>query len=126
MKPLRTAKLLQGPPACMHTLLSSMLLLLLARHTLTRPSSSQLTSSQPRSSAHPPRRDWKAEPRLVIGLLLWCKLAAGLMLMPGLMLNTCNTPHQHRPVRLLLVASPPADAKARHAWHAWCAEQSQQ
>jgi hypothetical protein len=78
----------------MHTPLSATLLLLVARHTLTRPSPSQLTSSQPKSSAHPPRRDWKADARLVMGLLLWYKLAAGLMLMPGLMLNTCSTPHQ--------------------------------
>jgi hypothetical protein len=56
---------------------------------------------------------------LVMGLLLWCKLAAGLILMPGLMLNTCSTPYQH--LLSFSVAAPQAAMfKACHAWHAWC------
>jgi hypothetical protein len=41
------------------------------------------------SSAQPPRLDWKADDKLITGRLLWFMLATGLMLMPGLMLNTC-------------------------------------
>jgi hypothetical protein len=59
------------------------------------PASSQLTSSQPMSSAQPPRLDWKADARLITGQLLWLMLATGLMLMLWLMLNTCGVSWHH-------------------------------